>query len=146
MDEPAFVISRVDVDRPGPHYTVDALTILERTFPGAQLWFLIGGDSLADLADWRQPGRILSLARLAVLSRPGYRPDLEALAGRLSRNGVLTTAQDLAYRIDWLMEPTLDVSSTALRKRVARGMPLRFLVPGSVEAYIQKHKLYQDAR
>jgi nicotinate-nucleotide adenylyltransferase len=146
VDEPAFAISRVDVDRPGPHFTVDALTILERTYPAAQLWFLIGGDSLADLADWREPGQILSLARLAVLSRPGYGPDLEALAGRLSRNGVPMTAQDLAYRVDWLMEPTLDVSSTALRKRAARGLPLRFLVPGSVEAYIEKHKLYQDER
>jgi nicotinate-nucleotide adenylyltransferase len=141
-DEPAFSLSRVDLDRPGPHYTVDALTILSETFPDAEMWFLIGGDSLADLPKWRAPDRILKLARLGVLARPGYTPDLGALAAVLSRDGSLATSADLHKRIDWLVGPAVDVSSSALRKRAREGFPLRYLVPPPVEGYVRQHHLY----
>lgn len=140
--EPAFQLSRVDLDRPGPHYTVDALTILQETYPAAKLWFLIGGDSLEDLPKWRAPSRILAQARLGVLPRPGYDPDLDALAARLSAEEDAVTHVSLRECIDWLIGPALDISSSALRERARRRLPLRFLVPPSVEAYVRQHQLY----
>lgn len=144
-DEPSFKLSRVDLDRPGPHYTADALAILREQFPAAQVWFLIGTDSLADLPKWRHPVQIVSMARLAVLPRLGYDPDLSALAARLCANDSSVTQVDLCQRIDWLAGPPLDVSSSALRARAGRGLPLRYLVPPSVETYVREHNLY-DAK
>lgn len=142
---PAFYLSRVDLDRPGPHYTVDALTLLRRHYPDAKIWFLIGGDSLADLPQWRDPVRILSLARLAVLARPGYEPDTDVIAKRLSESSSASKAINLKDRIDWLIGPTLDVSSTKLRERARRGFPIRYLVPRVVEAYVCQHNLYKSS-
>jgi nicotinate-nucleotide adenylyltransferase len=131
--EPAFFLSRVDLDRPGPHYTVDALTALREAYPAAQVWFLIGSDSLADLPRWRDPARIIALARLAVLARPGSAPDFDQLSAAVPH---------LRQRVDWLSGPPLDLSSSALRARVHQGLPLRYLVPPSVEAYVHEHGLY----
>jgi len=80
-----------------------------------------------------------------VLSRPGYEPDLDALAESLPLKDGLLQKVDLRQRIDWLMGPSLDVSSSALRERAKRGLPLRYLVPPSVEVYVRRHGLY-DAR
>jgi nicotinate-nucleotide adenylyltransferase len=140
--EPTFVLSRVDLDRPGPHFTVDTLTILHRVYPAAKIWFLIGADSLADLPKWRTPLGILDLARLGVLPRPGSMPDLERLATELTSTDRAMTSADLRERVDWLSGPAVDVSSSALRERVRQGLPLRFLVPPSVEAYVRQHQLY----
>ena len=141
-EEPAFLLSRVDLERPGPHYTVDLLTILRQAYPAATLWFLIGADSLSDLAEWRAPARIVALARLGVLPRSGYEPDLDDLAMRLlSGDGQATTA-DLHRCVDWLMGPALDISSSELRARSRQRLPLRYLVPPSVEAYVSDHHLY----
>jgi nicotinate-nucleotide adenylyltransferase len=140
--EPAFCLSRVDLDRPGPHYTADALTILRQAYPVAKLWFIIGADSLADLPLWYAPERIIALARLAALERPGYGFDLDDLAARLRSGNGGDPALDLRQRVDWLAGPPLAVSSSALRARARRGLPLRYLVPPSVEAFAQKHGLY----
>jgi nicotinate-nucleotide adenylyltransferase len=140
--EPAFCFSRVDLDRPGPQYTVDTLTILRETFPASELWLLIGADSLADLPKWRAPAKIVALARLAVLARPGYRPDLDAVTENLSRVGQPDAVSELRQRLDWLTGPSLDVSSTELRARARRGLPLRYLVPPAVEMYVREHALY----
>jgi nicotinate-nucleotide adenylyltransferase len=143
VGEPAFELSRVDLDRTGPHYTVDALNILREKYPGAELWFLIGGDSLNELPKWRAPHRIIELARLGVLPRPGYRPDLDAIAARLvSCSNEFPTQVELPERIDWLTGPAPDISSSALRKRSQHRLPLRFLVPAAVETYVQTHQLY----
>jgi nicotinate-nucleotide adenylyltransferase len=142
--EPAFALSRVDVDRPGPHYTVDTLQILHEAHSAVQIWFLIGADSLADLPKWRLPHRIINLARLGVLSRPGYVPDLDALGARLGAVDGSATGIDLRQHIDWLTGPSLDISSTALRARAGQNLPLRFLVPPSVEAYVDEQNLYGE--
>jgi nicotinate-nucleotide adenylyltransferase len=141
-DEPVFRLCRVDVDRPGPHYTVDALAILRETYPEAKVWFLIGADSLADLAEWYMPDQIIALARLGVLPRPGYEPNLGALASRMVLADGRTVTMDLGQRVDWLVGPALDISSSALRERAKRQLPLRFLVPPSVEVYVRQHCLY----
>lgn len=132
-DTPAFRLCRVDLDRPGPHYTVDALTALREVYPAAKIWFLVGADSLADLPQWRDPTRIIALARLAVLARSGSAPDLDDLSA---------TVPGLQGCLDWLAGPPLDLSSSALRQRARRGLSLRYLVPPSVEAYVHEHGLY----
>jgi nicotinate-nucleotide adenylyltransferase len=133
-DNPAFAISRVDVDRPGPHYTVETLSLLRREYPEAELFFLVGGDSLAQFLTWRDPVGILRQARLAVMPRPGYEPDLTALEQVLP---------DVHDRLAWLDAPYLDVSASDLRRRVREGLPIRYLVPPSVEAFVREHRLYK---
>jgi nicotinate-nucleotide adenylyltransferase len=133
-DNPAFAISRVDVDRPGPHYTVETLSLLRREYPEAELFFLVGGDSLAQFLTWRDPVGILRQARLAVMPRPGYEPDLAAL------EQVVPDAHD---RLAWLDAPFLDISASDLRRRVREGLPIRYLVPPSVEAYVRERCLYK---
>ena len=142
--EPAFVLSRIDVDRPGPHYTVDALTLVREMHPEADVWFLIGADSLNDLPKWHMPNRIMLLSRLGVLPRSGYEPDLDVLAARLSGADAAMPRVVLRNQVDWLAGPALDVSSSALRERVRRGLPLRFLTSPSVEGYLRQHRLYEE--
>ncbi|MCP4517415.1 MAG: nicotinate (nicotinamide) nucleotide adenylyltransferase [Delftia sp.] len=139
--EPAFCLSRVDVDRPGPHYTVDTLSLLRAEYPAAQIWLIVGADSLADLPHWRDPARITALARLAVRARPGYEPNLDYLAARLSPNNT-TPPPDLRQSIEWLPGPASNLSSSALRQRARQGLPLRYLTPPSVQVYVHKHGLY----
>ncbi len=133
-DNPAFAISRVDLDRPGPHYTVEMLALLQRKHPQAEMFFLIGGDSLAQFLTWCDPAGIVRQARLAVMARPGYEPDLDALG---------QSVPGIRERLVWLDAPHLDISSSDLRRRVRAGLPLRYLVPPPVESYIRKHRLYE---
>lgn len=133
-DNPAFALSRVDLERPGPHYTVDMLALLAQRHPGAELYFLMGGDSLAEFLAWRDPAGIVRWARLAVMQRSGWEADLAVLQHAIP---------GLRERLAWLDVPRLDISSTDLRRRVRAGLPLRYLVPPQVEAYIREHRLYQ---
>ena len=135
-DNPAFALSRVDLDRPGPHYTVDTLTLLQRQQPEADLYFLIGGDSLAQFITWRDPAGIVRQAWLAVMERPGYEPDLE---------GLEQAVPGLRERLVWLDVPRLDISASDLRRRVRQGLPIRYLVPPPVEAYVRENGLYRAA-
>ena len=130
---PAFALSRVDIARPGPHYTDDMLALLHQEHPQAELFFLMGGDSLADFAAWRNPAAIVRQARLVVMARPGYDPDLGALE---------RAAPGLCERLTWLDVPYLGISSSDLRHRARAGLPLRYLVPPPVEDYIHEHHLY----
>jgi nicotinate-nucleotide adenylyltransferase len=134
-DHPAFALSRVDLDRPGPHYTVDMLALLGRAYPGAELYFLIGGDSLAEFPIWRDSASIVRQARLAVMQRAGWEADLEALE---------RGTPGIRERLVWLDALHLDIASTDLRRRVRAGLPLRYLVPPTVEAYVREHGLYRD--
>lgn len=132
-DNPAFALSRVDLDRPAPHYTVDTLALLQKEYHRAELYFLMGSDSLADLTAWREPAGIVRLARLAAMRRPGYEPGLASLEQAIP---------GLRERVHWLDAPCLDISSSDLRHRVRQGLPLRYLVPPAVEVYIREHRLY----
>jgi len=133
-DNSAFAISRVDVDRPGPHYAVDMLALLRREHPEAELFFLMGGDSLAQFLTWRDPTGIVQRAHLAVMRRPGHTADLEKLKH---------TIPGIQERLAWLDTPHLDIASSDLRRRVREGSPLRYLVPPAVEDYIREHLLYR---
>lgn len=134
-DNPAFAVSRIDLDRPGPHYTVEMLALLRQEHPGAELFFLMGGDSLADFLAWRDPASIARQAVLAVMARPGYEPDLAALERSIPH---------IRERLVWLDAPHLDISASDLRRRARAGLPLRYLVPPPVESYIREHRLYRS--
>jgi nicotinate-nucleotide adenylyltransferase len=129
-DNPQFELSRLDLDRPPPSYTVDLLRQLAS--PAKELFFLVGADILPELPRWRAPEEILRLARLVVVSRPGAPdPDLEVLQ---------PSERD---RVNVLHTPGLDIASRDLRERVRSGQPIRYLTPAAVEQYILEHRLYR---
>jgi len=132
--DPSLVLSRVDVDRPGPHYTADTLALLHMAHPGDELYLLIGSDSLRDLTAWRDPARVVAQARLAVMRRPDVEPDIRTLESALP---------GISVRMDWVDAPWLDISSSDIHRRVRAGLSIRHLVPAAVEQYIVKHGLYR---
>ena len=132
-DQPHFALSRTDLDRSGPHYTVDLLAIIQQQYPDAALWFILGEDSLSDLLLWRDPARLIQLARLAVLRRPGCQPDWPTLDRELP---------DLRRRIDWIEHTAIDISASDIRQRVQHGLPLTGLTPEHVSAYVVAQRLY----
>ncbi len=132
--QPDFEISRVDVDRPGPHWAADTVAILSRERPGSELVYLMGGDSLRDLPTWGRPRELLAIATLGVLQRPGAEANLRLLEGALP---------GITDRVAFVSAPRLDVSSRAIRQRVAAGQPVDSMVPPAVAAIIQARALYR---
>ncbi|MGB9594152.1 MAG: nicotinate-nucleotide adenylyltransferase [Anaerolineae bacterium] len=133
---PGFALSRVDIDRHGPCYTVDTLALLHEEYgPGTELFFLMGMDSLAEILTWKDPERLIRLARIVVVGRPGFQADVDEL------DKVLPGA---AERICIVDTPLMEVSSSDIRRRVREGAPIRYQVPEAVEAYIHAHRLYLD--
>ncbi|MCW2535620.1 MAG: Nicotinate-nucleotide adenylyltransferase [Modestobacter sp.] len=128
---PRFSVSRVDVDRGGPTYTIDTLTDLGRQRPGAELFFITGADALAQIVGWRDNERLFHMAHFVGVTRPGYHlADADLPAGRVSLVEV----------------PALAISSTDCRDRVRRGSPVWYLVPDGVVQYIEKRGLYRAPR
>ena len=135
-DNPAFELSRIEVDRAGPSYTVDTLEALAGE--GDRLTVILSAETFAELPTWHQPGRLFEAARVAVAPRWGYpAPDPGWLAA---------TFPGREDRVSYLEGPRLGVSSTALRARVAAGRSIRYLVPQPVAAYIAAHNLYAERR
>jgi nicotinate-nucleotide adenylyltransferase len=134
--KPHFAVSRVDIDRPAPSYTVDTLKLLRAEWgPEPRFFFIEGNDSLSDMVNWYQPQRLIELCELAVVRRPGSEIDLPALEKRLP---------GLTERVHWVQIPLLEISSTDLRARIRAGRSISYLVPREVEAYIQEHGLYRE--
>ena len=133
---PAFLVSERETDRPGPHYSVETLEAIRRDHPADDLCFLIGGDSLIDLPQWREPGRILQLASLIVANRAGFNPPTLDLSA--DRDHPAQPIQHVAI-------PPIGIASSDLRRRLAAGESIRYQVPHAVEAYIAAHKLYQTS-
>jgi nicotinate-nucleotide adenylyltransferase len=135
-DEPAFRLSTMEVERPGPTYTVDTMTELSQQI-GAEgkLYFILGWDNLNQLPRWHQPRRLVKLCRLVPVRRVGFAsPDLDALE---------KAVPGLAKSLVMLDTPQIEISSSEIRARVARGLPIHKLVPEAVEGYIIEHGLYQ---
>jgi nicotinate-nucleotide adenylyltransferase len=130
---PAFELARVDVDRPGPHYTADMLALICKANPGDELYLLIGSDSLRDLFTWHDPARVVAQARLAVMRRPGAEPEMRTLESALP---------GITDRVDWVDIPWLDISSSDIQRRVRAGLSIRYFVPRAVESFIVEHGLY----
>jgi nicotinate-nucleotide adenylyltransferase len=138
-DNPAFEISTVDLDRPGPHYTVDTIQLLcDKWDTGAdETFFIMGVDSLAHLLTWHQPDQLIELCRLAVVARPGYRADLVKLEAAMP---------DVSRRLDWVEMPVLGISSSDLQRRVREERSIRYQVPAAVAEYVTEHRLYRNDR
>src|SRR5262249_1870088 len=118
-------------------YTVDTLAELKRRHPDHVFFLLVGGDSLADLPTWREPARILALAELVVMARPGASlPSPEELRLRLGLSA------DAPVGVPLVQAPGIEVSSRDLRRRVAEGRSIRYFVPRAVEVYIHEKRLY----
>ncbi|MGB3330499.1 MAG: nicotinate-nucleotide adenylyltransferase, partial [Thermomicrobiales bacterium] len=129
---PRFSWSDVDMRPDEPSYTVSMLERMRDQFPGTELSFIVGEDSLRDFATWHEPERILELARLVVADRPGIDVD-ESVYAEVPR---------LRSRVVRFAAPLLEVSSTDLRRRVAEGYSIRYLVPERVFEYIRQRGLY----
>jgi nicotinate-nucleotide adenylyltransferase len=133
-DHPGFALSRVDLDRPAPHYTVDTLRLLRSEFPEAELFFLMGEDSLRDLLRWRDPPDLIRLAWLAVSQRPGADADLSQLEAQVP---------GLAARVCWLRVPQLEIASRDIRQRIREGRTVRYMAPAEVLAIVEREGLYR---
>jgi nicotinate-nucleotide adenylyltransferase len=125
--------SEIEVGREGPSFAYRTLELLAEERPGEELWFLMGADVAAGLESWRSPERVVELARLGIAGRPGTALDeAEAALERL----------DAGERAEVVRMPELAVSSTRIRRRVAQGRPIRYLVPDAVRRYISEQGLY----
>jgi len=129
---PHFSVSRIDIDRPGPSYTVDTIALLRQEWT-EEIYFIMGIDSLMEIDTWHQPQRLIQLCRLVAVERPGYEPDLERLE---------ETIPGITARTEIIDMPEVDISSTDLQRRVREGLPIKYQVPPEVEEYIYQHRLY----
>src|SRR5215813_8525402 len=127
---PRFSVSRVDIDRPGPTYTIDTLRDLRRLRgPDAKFFFITGADALEQLMTWQDVDELFELAHFVGCTRPGHR-----LSGAGLPDG----------RVSLIEIPALAISSTTCRERVAKGVPIWYLVPDGIVQYISKRGLYRD--
>jgi nicotinate-nucleotide adenylyltransferase len=131
---PRFWVSRVDIDRQGPTYTIDTLRDLRRQQSDAELYFITGADALGAILSWRQADELFELAHFVGCTRPGYPMDGATLQGIPSD------------RVTIVEIPALAISSSDCRARHVRGEPVWYLVPDGVVQYISKHDLYSPSR
>jgi nicotinate-nucleotide adenylyltransferase len=131
---PRFWVSRVDIDRQGPTYTIDTLRDLRRQQSDAELYFITGADALGAILSWRQADELFELAHFVGCTRPGYPMDGATLKGIPSN------------RVTIVEIPALAISSSDCRARHVRGEPVWYLVPDGVVQYISKHDLYSPSR
>ena len=125
---PRFTVSRVDLDRPGPTYTIDTLRDLRARRPGSELYFITGADALAQILSWKDIDELWDLAHFIGVTRPGH---------------VLSDSGLPEDRVTLQEIPAMAISSTDCRARVRKGEPVWYLVPDGVAQYIAKHQLYR---
>ena len=140
-DDPLFDVSDIEAHRPGPSYTIDTVIEFRRRLPdSSSLAWLIGADSLPELATWRRISDLLDRVRIVTMSRPvAGIPDMTGLVDLV---GERTVARLLADRID---TPQIDISATNIRARVARNQSVRYLLPDALALYIDEHRLYRES-
>jgi nicotinate-nucleotide adenylyltransferase len=130
---PAFAVSRLELDHQGPTYTVDTLRRLRAELAGGtRLFFIIGADAVLQLLTWKEPEQVLAQAEFIAATRPDF--DLDSLVGQVP---------GATGRVHRMEMPALAISSTDIRARVARGAPVQYLVPDGVARYIHEHDLYR---
>ena len=135
---PAFEISRLEIERSGPSYTVDTLTALCEAAPGDRLALILSAESYSEFGSWHEPRRILDLAALIVAPRVGYADADPDLIARQFPEARATVA--------FMDGPRIRLSASEIRQRAADGRSVRYLVPDAVAAYIGDHDLYQHHR
>ena len=132
-DDSRFAVSSLEVDREGPSYTYETLELLAGERPDTELVFVMGADAAVGLESWRQPERVVELARLAVARRAGVSDaDVGAAMRSLGAQG----------RTTLLEMPQFGVSSSAVRERAAAGRPLRYLIPEAVARFVEEKEIY----
>ncbi len=131
---PQFEVSRIELERSGPSFTFDTVTALRERHPSAELFFLTGADAILEILTWHRHADVIHLCRFIAATRPGH---------DLGRLGTVLPARYLQC-IDTIATPGVDISSTQIRERVRSQASIRYLLPDSVETYIQKHRLYAD--
>ena len=124
---PRFTVSRVDIDRPGPTYTIDTLRDIKAERPDDELFFITGADALAEILSWKDAEQLFELAHFVGVTRPGH---------ELSDKGLPE------HRVTLQVVPAMAISSTDCRERVADAEPVWYLVPDGVVQYINKYRLY----
>jgi len=130
---PAFTVSRLEIDQPGPTYTVDTLHRLQaEQADGTCLYFIIGADAILQILTWKEPDQVLAQAEFLAATRPGY--DLDRLVRQVP---------GAAGRVHRMEIPALAISASDIRGRVGLGAPIQYLVPDGVARYIHEHGLYR---
>lgn len=133
-DDAQFELSRVDIDRPGPHYAADTVALLSRQFPGVELFFLMGGDSLGDLPSWGYAQRFVDFCSgIGVMRRSAGRVALDQLENQLP---------GLTKKIRFIDAPLVDIASSEIRERIITGRPYRYYLPPAVFALIEREQFY----
>lgn len=135
-DYPRFELNRVDVDRPAPSYTYETLQLLATRYADAELFFIMGLDSMRDLINWHRADEIVRLAQLVVCARPGVKVDVGQMMD------LLHALPDLLGKLTFVEMPELEISASNLQERVRKGQSIRYLVPEAVRVYIEENKLY----
>lgn len=137
-DNPAFEVSRVDIDRAGPHYSIDMVNLLRDQYPGSAFTFIMGEDMFNDLPNWSRADGLFTDGRLkvAVMRRLGS-------MGVLRPDAHISTLPGLEHNVTMLESPLIEISSTDIVRRIREGFSARYLLPDSVLSYIQEHNLYR---
>jgi len=134
-DNPQFEISRVDIDRPSPHYAVDTVCLLREEYPHAELVYLMGGDSLRDLPRWHNPANFVSACdSLGVVRRPKAQIELEDLEMLIP---------GITPKVQFVEAPLLEIAASQIRQFIRDGRPFRYFLPPEVYQIIQTRKLYR---
>ncbi len=127
---PRFTVSRVDLERGGPTYTIDTLRDIREERPDAELYFISGADAIAQIMEWKDHQELWKLAKFVAVSRPGHALSIRGLPEQ---------------SVSSMEVPALAISSSDCRERVRGGYPVWYLVPDGVVQYITKHHLYRGA-
>jgi nicotinate-nucleotide adenylyltransferase len=130
---PRFMVSRLEIERDGPTYTVDTLRAIREERGDVELFFITGADAMLEILQWKDPEEALAMAHFIAATRPGY--DLSSF-----ERGTPTEHPTVSV----MQIPALAISSTDIRERVAAGRPIRYLVPDGVQTYISKAGLYRE--
>ena len=134
-NDPRFELSRVDIDRPAPHYAVDTVRLLGQNFPKSDLVYLMGGDSLENLPSWYKPHDFLDGCQsLGVMRRPG---------GQINRNALESKIPGIAKKIEVVEAPLIDISASQIRQRIQVARPFRYFLPENVFQIIRERNLYR---
>lgn len=132
-----FDILPLEIERPGPSYSIDTVRDISRLYPAAKIFFITGADAVMEILTWKDVEQLLAICNFIAATRPGYRLDgLREVLERLppvSRENIFT-----------IEVPALAISSTDIRQRVREGKPIKYLIPEPVEDYIEKNRLYRD--
>lgn len=137
-DNSSFHVSRVDIDRPPPHYALDTVRLLAKEYTKDEIYYLMGSDSLRDLPTWHRADNFVQACHaIGVMRRPGVRVDLDSLESIIP---------GLKAKVRWIDVPLIQIASSSIKEHVTRGEPYRYYLTPAVFEYINQHHLYQPAK